>query len=225
MRGAHQLADVLKVLAAKRLLIGGNPVTFAEVVDFQHFLDECELSELPNTGCQFTWSDKHGTDKIFIKIDWALVNGEWVGNMPQCIVNVLPEGVSDHCPLVVKVIEDRTKKKSSFKFSNIWSTHPDFLRIVAQDWAKEVVGCKMHKIVKQLKLLKGSLRKLLGKDDVNRRQAQAQIFSQGARLTIEQQMQLVQAYTAKDVKQAMFSINENKSPRPDSYGSGFFRAA
>ncbi|XP_059281334.1 uncharacterized protein LOC132035028 [Lycium ferocissimum] len=38
-------------------------------------------------------------------------------------------------------------------------------------------------------------------------------------------MQLVQAYTAKDVKQAMFSINENKSPRPNSYGSGFFRAA
>ncbi|XP_060182554.1 uncharacterized protein LOC132612270 [Lycium barbarum] len=40
--------------------IGGNAITLTEVINFQNCLDVCKLAELPkpNTGCQYTWSDK-----------------------------------------------------------------------------------------------------------------------------------------------------------------------
>ncbi|XP_019223639.1 PREDICTED: uncharacterized protein LOC109205382 [Nicotiana attenuata] len=42
---------------------------------------------------------------------------------------------------------------------------------------------------------------------------------------MEQQLELTQPYTEKDVKQAMFNIDSNKTSGPDGYGSGFFKAA
>jgi len=36
---------------------------------------------------------------------------------------------------------------------------------------------------------------------------------------------MVQPFTERDVKLAMFSIDRNKSPGPDGYGSGFFKEA
>lgn len=38
-------------------------------------------------------------------------------------------------------------------------------------------------------------------------------------------MELVRSYSGKEVKQAMFNIDSTKSPGPDGYGSGFFKAA
>ncbi|KAH0743029.1 hypothetical protein KY290_031022 [Solanum tuberosum] len=40
-----------------------------------------------------------------------------------------------------------------------------------------------------------------------------------------EQFELIRPYTEKEVKQAMFSIDKNKSPGPDGYGSDFFQAA
>ncbi|XP_059309987.1 uncharacterized protein LOC132061139 [Lycium ferocissimum] len=42
-------------------------------------------------------------------------------------------------------------------------------------------------------------------------------------MAVERQVQLVKPYTRKEVKDAMFGININKSPGPDGFGSGFFR--
>lgn len=36
---------------------------------------------------------------------------------------------------------------------------------------------------------------------------------------------MIRAYTEKDEKKAVFSIEKNKSPGPDGYGSDFFQAA
>ncbi|KAJ8531983.1 hypothetical protein K7X08_011906 [Anisodus acutangulus] len=106
--------------------IGGNLVTLGEVVDFQKCLDDYVLEEMSNTGCQFTWNDKQVIDGVFSKIYWVLANGDWLDTMPQCVVDVLPEGVSGHCPLMVKLVEDRIKKQGAFKFCNIWSTSFEF---------------------------------------------------------------------------------------------------
>lgn len=46
-----------------------------------------------------------------------------------------------------------------------------------------------------------------------------------AMLSIGNQMELVRSYSGKEVKQAMFNIDSTKSPGPDVYGSGFFKAA
>lgn len=38
-------------------------------------------------------------------------------------------------------------------------------------------------------------------------------------------MDLVKGYIEKEVKKAMFRIDTNKSPGPDGFGSGFYKAA
>lgn len=42
-------------------------------------------------------------------------------------------------------------------------------------------------------------------------------------LTIPQQLELINPYVTKEVKQAMFSTNVKNNPGPDRYGSGFSR--
>ncbi|XP_060212318.1 uncharacterized protein LOC132639959 [Lycium barbarum] len=65
---------------------------------------------------------------------------------------------------------------------------------------------------------------LLGDTGGPRLKSHAGCYLEGHRLTIEEQLLLLQDFTGKEVKEAMFSINENKSPGPDSYGSGFYKA-
>ncbi|XP_060182631.1 uncharacterized protein LOC132612418 [Lycium barbarum] len=81
--------------------IGGNVVTLSEVVDFQHCLDHCGFTELPRTGCNYTWHDKGDASRAFSKLDRVLVNGEWMDKMESCKVQFLPEGISDHSPVYV----------------------------------------------------------------------------------------------------------------------------
>uniref|UniRef100_A0A1U7VP56 Uncharacterized protein LOC104220502 n=1 Tax=Nicotiana sylvestris TaxID=4096 RepID=A0A1U7VP56_NICSY len=63
----------------------------------------------------------------------------------------------------------------------------------------------------------------LGEQGGWRRIASAWFLHNGHRLTTQQQLDLIAPYTRKDVKNAMMSINMNKSPRLDGFGSVFFQ--
>ncbi|XP_059294628.1 uncharacterized protein LOC132047627 [Lycium ferocissimum] len=91
--------------------LGGNPVTLVEVTDFQNCIDNCGLEEIANSGSQYTWNDKQDA-RIFSKIDKVLVNGEWVDQMPDITAHILPEGISDHCPLVVQMLQSFSRKEN-----------------------------------------------------------------------------------------------------------------
>ncbi|XP_060210999.1 uncharacterized protein LOC132638023 [Lycium barbarum] len=145
--------------------IGGNQVTHAEIVDFQDCLDGCGLVEMPSNGCKYTWTDKQD-DRIFSKIDWVFVNGDWIDGIPDCRVKILPEGVSVHCPIVIHMVQQPTKRTQVFKYCNVWGTHPEFQRIVAAGWNIEVTGYKMFQVARKLKMLKRQL-KMLHKEHFN----------------------------------------------------------
>lgn len=66
---------------------------------------------------------------------------------------------------------------------------------------------------------------LLGQKGHNRTREFRRFLLNGIVLTIEQQLQLVQPYNEKDVRNSMSNIDKNKIPGPDGYGSEFFRAA
>lgn len=67
-------------------------------------------------------------------------------------------------------------------------------------------------------------KKLLG-TKVERTHTKDEVFGEGPCLTLGQQLDLIKPYTKEDVKKAMYSINKNKSPGPDGYGSGFYKDA
>lgn len=51
------------------------------------------------------------------------------------------------------------------------------------------------------------------------------ILRNGPVLSVEQQLCLLKPVSAKEVKSAILKIDSNRSPGPDGYGSGFFKAA
>ncbi|XP_062115338.1 uncharacterized protein LOC133829622 [Humulus lupulus] len=46
----------------------------------------------------------------------------------------------------------------------------------------------------------------------------------GSKLSVEQQLYLLNPFTVKEIRAALFSIPSTKSPGPDGYGSGFFKS-
>ncbi|XP_049398963.1 uncharacterized protein LOC125862883 [Solanum stenotomum] len=68
-------------------------------------------------------------------------------------------------------------------------------------------------------------KKLLGEKTTSKIQAQRVVLQNGNVLGINHQMKLIEPFTEVDVKQAMFKIDNTKSPGPDGYGSGFFKEA
>lgn len=66
---------------------------------------------------------------------------------------------------------------------------------------------------------------LLGKKSTSRVQDFPSTLKNGPTLSITQQLELLRSVVDKEVKEAMFHIDNNKSPGPDGFGSGFYKAA
>nr|XP_016513402.1 PREDICTED: uncharacterized protein LOC107830381 [Nicotiana tabacum] len=66
---------------------------------------------------------------------------------------------------------------------------------------------------------------MLGRKERRRSKAFQSFLKNGTTLNVIQQMELIQPFTVKEVKQAMFSIDVNKSPGPDGYDSDFYNEA
>lgn len=64
---------------------------------------------------------------------------------------------------------------------------------------------------------------MLGRKEKNRTKTFNSFLKNGYVLTTGDQLQLLSPYTKKEVKNAMFSIDTNKSPGPDGYRSGFYK--
>ncbi|XP_019253856.1 PREDICTED: uncharacterized protein LOC109232544 [Nicotiana attenuata] len=48
--------------------VGGNPITWLEIVDFHHCVDTCGLIELPHVAQRYTWNDRSSSgQRIFFK--------------------------------------------------------------------------------------------------------------------------------------------------------------
>ncbi|XP_059288638.1 uncharacterized protein LOC132041992 [Lycium ferocissimum] len=152
------LGDFNAVLHAEDR-IGGTQVTYAEIVDFQHCLDTCGLVELPTNGGKYTWTDNQD-ERIFSRIDWVFVNGEWMDDMPDCRANILPAGVSDHCPIVVQMVKCIKKKRRAFKLRQCLVSTSDFHKVVEHGWCTDIAGYKMFQVVQKLKMLKSNLKQL-----------------------------------------------------------------
>ncbi|XP_060203004.1 uncharacterized protein LOC132631444 [Lycium barbarum] len=122
--------------------------------------ENCGLLELPTKGSRYTWSDKQGNDRIFSKIDWVFVNTDWLNNMPAFSAQVLPEGISDHCPVKIAPLDDPRRVRQPFQYCNVWSSHPSFLDNVNEGWHRSMEGYTMMKVVKRIKWLKRDLNSL-----------------------------------------------------------------
>ncbi|XP_070002075.1 uncharacterized protein [Nicotiana sylvestris] len=132
-------------------------------------LNSCKLVDLGFKGSKYTWSNKRYTnrhDLILERLDRCFSTDEWIEQFPDSIVTHLLRTQSDHCPLLLSLINrSQNKANKLFKFESLWCNHPDFLPIVQDnfttntdilrattaftnrvaDWNKHVFGNIFHR--------------------------------------------------------------------------------
>ena len=85
-------------------------------------------------------------------------------------------------------------------------------------------GREHHGFNRVAQLLHGYYSTLLGPSTQTTTPINSHIIKLGRCLTPEQQHGLCVPFTDKDIKKALFSVPNHKSPGPDGYSSGFFKA-
>ncbi|KAM3234286.1 hypothetical protein P3L10_019646 [Capsicum annuum] len=117
--------------------------------------------DLRSAGSFYTWSNKQqGVARVYSKIDRVLVNDEWVSNLPASKACFLQEGLYDHCPVLVHWEKHNMSRTRQFRYFNMWSLAPDFLRKIKSSWDERIVGRRMFQVVGKLNRLKSVLKQL-----------------------------------------------------------------
>nr|GEU82836.1 hypothetical protein [Tanacetum cinerariifolium] len=116
-----------------------------------------------------------------------------------------PYCIFDHAPAVLSIPTAIKVKPRPFKFVNIRVHNVRFTKLVSDGWNVNVSGFHMFKLVQRLKNLKRPLRKMLY-DHVA-------VYD------------MVRTVNIKEVKYAIFSMRNDKSPGPDGFTAVFFKEA
>lgn len=85
--------------------------------EFDNFIRDKELVDLPLHGRSYTWYKPNGTCKS--RIDRILGNNLWMTRWPNCYQKGLSRSVSDHCPLLLE-INAKNWGPRPFKSLNAW---------------------------------------------------------------------------------------------------------
>uniref|UniRef100_A0A803Q3C3 Reverse transcriptase domain-containing protein n=1 Tax=Cannabis sativa TaxID=3483 RepID=A0A803Q3C3_CANSA len=145
---------------------------------FQDSMEKCRMVDLKSSGSFFTWNNKQKPEeRIFSKIDRAMVNMQWLNVFPCSEAVFLPEMIFDHTPILVSIYEDKNYGKKPFRYYNMWKMAPEYDNLVAKAWEEESSGTRMFRIVHKLRRLKAVLKHLNRKDfsDIHKAETAARI--------------------------------------------------
>lgn len=130
------------------------------MLDFMEFISQSGLSDLRTMGSRYTWWDSSTHHPVFKRLDRCLVNGEWLCVFPQSQADILPRGLSDHCPVSVCLGYPIERIFRPFQCFNFLTEHPDFLYEVALAWNSHVSGNPWFVLTSKLKVVKAALKRL-----------------------------------------------------------------
>ncbi|XP_030467298.1 uncharacterized protein LOC115686220 [Syzygium oleosum] len=139
--------------------VGSSTLWIPAFDEFKECLDHAGLEDLRYVGCRYTWSHSSGANRKMRKIDRVLTNASWSQIFSYLEANFPPPGISDHSPMVIKIVPPSTSNKP-FKFFNFWASHPTFLDLVTQVWDMHIEGTPMFNVCCKLKALKSKLKHL-----------------------------------------------------------------
>ncbi|XVF09640.1 hypothetical protein REPUB_Repub07fG0111500 [Reevesia pubescens] len=131
----------------------GCVLTGVGIEDFNKFISEGEVLDLPLVGKKFTW---YGSKNQRSRIDRFLVMPEWINMFRDLAQSSGGRSCSDHVPLFLQTIVVDWGPKP-FKFLNCWLQHKDFLSLIKEHWCvhpnldNAVVMSKLRKLKPVLK--------------------------------------------------------------------------
>ncbi|GKV01533.1 hypothetical protein SLEP1_g14082 [Rubroshorea leprosula] len=127
-----------------------------KMLEFDEFINECGLVDLPLIRRKFTWYQSNGASMS--RLDRFLLSKEWCLNWENVKQWGLNHSLSDHCPIVLKnQITDWGPKP--FRFFDAWLELPQFKGIVDDIWKSTVVnGWNGYRLKEKLKETKKVLK-------------------------------------------------------------------
>ncbi|XP_026439650.1 uncharacterized protein LOC113338440 [Papaver somniferum] len=138
---------------------GGRIPLSTALNDFNDWIYNCGLIQAPKSGLQLSWSNgRCGRKRILCNLDRAFYNLQWLNKYSGWKYNVSSRGISYHSFLVGSNIEISKPKNSPFKFQTMWTTHPEFLKLVLDSWNEILLGNPIFVFMNKLKRLKKILK-------------------------------------------------------------------
>lgn len=126
--------------------------------DFRSFLDDNELIYLNLKGNRCTWSNKRiGAGFIQRRLDRMAKTQDWLDQYLNSILSSMSRISSDHRPIELKM-EKPKKKKSPFKFENMWMAHEEFKRNLLEWWKIKIADIKIFRLAKKMNEVKNNLK-------------------------------------------------------------------
>ncbi|KAL2938348.1 Gag polyprotein [Bienertia sinuspersici] len=98
--------------------------------------------------------------EFFSKIDRVMANEAWLETFSRFTATFLPESISDHCPALVRSINDDSEGKKPFKYYRMWREVERYKEKVRMAWEGNDQGTSMYKITRKLKRVKTCLKEL-----------------------------------------------------------------
>ncbi|XP_071739739.1 uncharacterized protein [Rutidosis leptorrhynchoides] len=130
--------------------------------DFRECVDNIEVVDVNQLGLEYTWNQRpHALSGVLKKIDRVMVNDEFLSMFPNAFTIFQPYRISDHSPAILKLPSNIVVKHKHFKFSNYIGEKEGFRNCVVEGWNKQCDGHKMFVVVKKLRMMKKSNRKLM----------------------------------------------------------------
>jgi hypothetical protein len=124
---------------------------------FRTFLNQAKLDEIFLVGRKYTWSNEQEQPTLVL-LDRVFVTTDWLGTFPNHVLKPLSTDCSDHCPLLLLVLE-ASEAKRRFIFQPYWVRIPGFIDVVASAWGSypqaadpcRVLDHKLRNVAKALK--------------------------------------------------------------------------
>lgn len=92
------------------------------------------MTILKHIGRDYTWTNVH----TYSRIDWRIVNTNWMLSMPSTEVQIMDPGCSDHSPLSISFSPLEEVRPRPFKFLNHLLKHAQFQDIVKHTWQENI---------------------------------------------------------------------------------------
>ncbi|XP_055825760.1 uncharacterized protein LOC129894213 [Solanum dulcamara] len=86
-----------------------------------------------------------------------MVNDKWLDIMPHTSITHLPSVGSDHCPLLLEMVDHHHNPIKYFRFLNCWPDQPSFMDTIKECWSRSVAGNPMWSFHQKMKRLASTL--------------------------------------------------------------------
>nr|KYP35677.1 Transposon TX1 uncharacterized [Cajanus cajan] len=140
----------------ERVGLASGMYAVTDIAMFNGFIQLMEMEDVPLAGRKFTWYRPNGAVKS--RIDRVLVSKEWSMRWPCASQLVLNQGISDHCPILMRN-DGADWGPKPFRIFNSWLQREEIKKMVTKEWSDLVVlGWAAFRLKEKIKLLKHKIK-------------------------------------------------------------------